>query len=117
MRISLKNIITQSLLAIAIAVPTIIVASVSSAQAGGSSYYKHNSGGYAHRSARRSVRQSVRSSYRVRASSSYRYSTRVQRRVYVNQYRPAPNYVQSHHHHYQQAHHHHYGRAHGPYCR
>lgn len=138
MTISLKKFLTQTLLAIAIAAPTYVVASVSSAEAGGNHhkrYYKKNhTSGYAHRGVRRTVRQSargsVRGSIRFRASSNYRYTTRTQLnsygRVYVNNYRTAPAPVryyspsvrtQSHHHHYGPVHRHHYNQPHTRNCR
>lgn len=129
MHISLKKVLTHSLLAIAIAAPTYVVASVSSAQAGGNHhtthYKKKFKGGYGkvRRSVRGSIRGSLSASFNIRASRNYRYTTTTQRRVYVKQYQPAPLsyyppvYTQSHHHHYGPSHHHHYGQPHTRYCR
>lgn len=114
MRISLKKLLTHSLLAISIAAPTYFVASTI-AEAGGNYHKRHYSGG------------SVQGSFGVRSSGSVRYTSRTQynsyRRTYVNRYQRAPVryysppvYPQPHHHHYVQSHHHHYNQPHTPYC-
>lgn len=130
MRISLKRILTHSLLAISIAVPTFVVISVSSAEAGGNHHKRYYKKSYSSGHANNFARHSIRGSFRLRVSSSHKYRITQRRSVYsshnyVNRYRQAPvryynapTYTQTHHHHYVlQSHNHHYSQPHTRYCR